>query len=81
MSEVFITIVIGFLKAIAYVYDVVAFVPYYMICKPYEKVRLSKRIKVSCVSSNLALIYWMTIYNFFYISRTILDERCMKKFP
>lgn len=45
MSEVFISLVIGFLKAIAYVYDVVAFVPYYMICRPYEKVKRSKRIK------------------------------------
>ncbi|CAE1231481.1 ACSL [Acanthosepion pharaonis] len=72
-----ISFFIGFLKAIAYVYDVVAFVPYYMICKPYEKVRLSKRIKAKPIGNDANSPYRSVECSGGELSTALFGDECV----
>lgn len=45
MAEVLMTLVFGMLRVVAFVYNVVTFVPYYVACNPGEKQKMSRRLK------------------------------------
>ena len=47
MAEILVGLVYGILRAVSLVYDFVTIVPYYIACQPGEKLRRSKRLKVS----------------------------------
>ncbi|XP_014784334.1 long-chain-fatty-acid--CoA ligase 4 [Octopus bimaculoides] len=49
MNDVFFSIIFGFFKAIVHLYGVVTFIPYYLVCKPAEKLKASSRIKARSV--------------------------------
>ena len=42
-----VSVVYGILKAVSLVYDFVTIVPYYLACQPGEKLKRSRRLKVS----------------------------------
>ena len=46
MADILMNFVIGVLRAVAMVYDIVSFVPYYVICQPGQVLKAKKRIKV-----------------------------------
>ncbi|GAB1609001.1 long-chain-fatty-acid--CoA ligase 4-like, partial [Argonauta hians] len=45
MSDILFSILFGFFKAVVHIYGAVTFIPYYLVCKPAEKLAASKRIK------------------------------------
>jgi len=47
MTDVVINIIFGAFKAVALVYNIITFVPYYIACQPGQKLKQSKRTKVS----------------------------------
>ncbi|KAK3596715.1 hypothetical protein CHS0354_025013 [Potamilus streckersoni] len=49
MADFLIQLVIGVFKAISIVYDLVAFIPYYVICRPDLRIKQSNRIKAKPV--------------------------------
>lgn len=51
MADVLINVVFGVLRAVTLVYNIVTFVPYYIVCKPGEKLKQSSRIKAKPVDS------------------------------
>lgn len=46
MTEAVVQILVGVLRAFAYVYDAFAFIPYSIFYKPQSKLHASKRLKV-----------------------------------
>lgn len=53
--------VIGLLDVIGSVYELIVFVPYYFLCKPYKKMERSRRIKVC------EYYLYIYIYDVYYI--------------
>ena len=49
MSDLWISIAINVIKGFVFLYDVVTYIPRYVIEQPYKKLALSNRIRV-CVS-------------------------------
>jgi len=47
MSDMWITIVISVVKFFAFTYDIITFLPYYLIEQPNKKLEVSRRLKVS----------------------------------
>ena len=56
MGDLWTKVTIGLLKGVAFVYDILAFVPYYFIDNPSQKLAQSRRIKVSFVVYNYTSI-------------------------
>ncbi|ESP04960.1 hypothetical protein LOTGIDRAFT_205986 [Lottia gigantea] len=50
MSDIFVKTIIGVIKAVSLVYDVVSFIPYYFMFDPNAKLRKSRRLKAKPVS-------------------------------
>lgn len=48
MADFFIHLFFGVFRAVTFMYNIVTFVPYYVVCKPGEKLKRSNRLKVSC---------------------------------
>ena len=46
MSDVWITVAIGLLRGVVCIYEVLTFIPKYLIEKPYKKLVASNRLKV-----------------------------------
>jgi len=47
MADFWTKVTVGLLKGVAFVYDIITFLPYYLIDKPSEKLKISRRIKVN----------------------------------
>lgn len=52
MADFFIHLFFGVFKAVTFVYNVVTFVPYYVVCKPGEKLKRSKRLKAKQIDDD-----------------------------
>lgn len=50
MSDVFIQAVFGLIKAVVFVYDVVAYIPYIITYRPQATLKRSSRIKVGQIN-------------------------------
>jgi len=54
MSDLWISVAINVIKGLVFVFDVVTYIPRYIIEQPYKKLALSNRWRVCCS----LLIYW-----------------------
>ena len=52
MANLLEKMVIGLLEVVGCVYELIVFVPYYVVYKPYKKMERSQRIKV-CLSTKV----------------------------
>jgi len=55
MADVWMSVVLGFLKGVAFVCDVLTYIPWCLIDRPAQKLYLSQRIKVSQFSFNIII--------------------------
>lgn len=58
MGDQWISVVIGLLKGVAFVYDILSFVPAYFIDNPRRKIQQSNRIKVSTYACFQVDLMW-----------------------
>ena len=50
MEDVWINIVIGILKSVTFIYDLVTYIPWQILDNPVRKLKVSRRIKVfTCI--------------------------------
>lgn len=54
MANLFEKTIIGVIDVIGCVYELIVFVPYYFLCKPYKKMERSQRIKSKSISGDPA---------------------------
>ena len=47
MGDAWISVLIGVLKGLAVVYDVITFIPWFLLDNPQRKLQQSRRVKVS----------------------------------
>lgn len=47
MVDIWISLAVGFVKLVTFTYDIITYLPFYLIEKPYYKLKISRRVKVS----------------------------------
>ncbi|XP_053404171.1 long-chain-fatty-acid--CoA ligase 4-like [Mercenaria mercenaria] len=52
MADIFLHLVFGVFKAVTLVYNIVTFVPYYVVCQPGEKLKRSNRLKAKRIEES-----------------------------
>lgn len=73
MANLFEKTIIGVIDVIGCVYELIVFVPYYFLCKPYKKMERSQRIKV-CLSFIPLGIFVVTEIQVLLFSDIFLNE-------
>lgn len=73
MANLFEKTIIGVIDVIGCVYELIVFVPYYFLCKPYKKMERSQRIKV-CLSFSPLAIFVVTEIQVLLFSDIFLNE-------
>lgn len=47
MVDLWISLAVGVVKLVVFTYDIITYLPFYLIEKPYYKLKISRRVKVS----------------------------------
>lgn len=72
MGDIWTKVTIGLLKGVAFVYDILTFVPYYLIDNPSQKLAQSRRIKARPIDANNPGSPWRAVESFEKLTETVV---------
>ncbi|KAK2143648.1 hypothetical protein LSH36_824g03044 [Paralvinella palmiformis] len=72
MADFWTKVTVGLLKGVAFVYDIITFLPYYLIDKPSEKLKISRRIKARPVEPTNPGSSWRALESFDKLTETVV---------